>query len=94
MPRAAERRVTPQPAMTQLMALIAAMRPDWEDDQITAELAGHPWSLHLAGMWKCAHGLPGTPPPAGRTSEKKTGATRTAGRAKNRGMSRVISLSV
>ncbi|MER6830820.1 hypothetical protein ABT352_32840 [Streptosporangium sp. NPDC000563] len=50
MPRRADRdrRVTPQPAMRELMALVAAMRPDWDPEQIIAELAGCPWSLRLA----------------------------------------------
>ncbi|MEU8378297.1 hypothetical protein [Streptosporangium sp. NPDC048865] len=50
MPRRADRRVTfkPEPALRELMVLIAAMRPDWDADQIVAELAGCPWSLHLA----------------------------------------------
>uniref|UniRef100_UPI003F49A7A9 hypothetical protein n=1 Tax=Streptosporangium sp. CA-235898 TaxID=3240073 RepID=UPI003F49A7A9 len=48
MSRRADRRVTPETARAELMALIAAMRPDWNPEQIVAELAGCPWSLHLA----------------------------------------------
>ncbi|MEU6712904.1 hypothetical protein ABZ897_15600 [Nonomuraea sp. NPDC046802] len=36
-----------QPAYGELIALIAAMRPDWDIDQITAEILGCPWSEHL-----------------------------------------------
>ncbi|WP_433513697.1 hypothetical protein ACQP2T_60805 [Nonomuraea sp. CA-143628] len=36
-----------QPAYVGLITLIAEMRPDWDIDQITAELIGCPWSEHL-----------------------------------------------
>ncbi|MEU4513251.1 hypothetical protein AB0G05_27455 [Nonomuraea wenchangensis] len=36
-----------QPAYGELIALVAAMRPDWDIDQIAAEILGCPWSEHL-----------------------------------------------
>ncbi|TMR92407.1 hypothetical protein [Nonomuraea basaltis] len=42
-----EQRERRQPAYIGLIALIAEMRPDWDIDQITAELLGCPWSEQL-----------------------------------------------
>lgn len=36
-----------QPAYGELIALIAAMRKDWDIDQIAAEVLGCPWSEQL-----------------------------------------------
>ncbi|MET8006280.1 hypothetical protein [Nonomuraea glycinis] len=42
------KRRDPTPAYGALITLIAEMRPDWDLDQITAEIIGCPWSEHLA----------------------------------------------
>ncbi|MFI6634322.1 hypothetical protein ACIBI7_36035 [Nonomuraea fuscirosea] len=36
-----------RPAYGELIALIAAMRPDWDIDQTAAEILGCPWSERL-----------------------------------------------
>lgn len=52
MRRHTRRVVTVEPALPELAALLAAMRPDWDAEQVLAELiaaeTGSGWSVHLA----------------------------------------------